>query len=206
MRLVIRMRRVVVAVGLSMGLAVAVQAGTQAAEPGSTTITLFDGIGVLEDLTAYAIGSAELTPTEDRILGFAAGQALGWIGDSVSLDIEAQVVHHYGRGAFWEFGTTVVARWQGVTVPKWLGGWRLLEGWSVGIGPSVTTEIPPLEADRGRVSHVLNQLMIEILDPVPEGAPVQPVDRIHHRSGIFGLINGIVGGSDYIGRGLRFRF
>ena len=195
-----------------VGLAIAVQATVftseagLASEPGSTTITLFDGIGVLEDISDYAIGSADLTPTEDRILGFAAGQALGWLGDSVSLEVEGQVVRHYGRGDFWELGTTLVARWQGLALPKWLGGWRLFEGWSVGVGPSLTTEIPPLESDRGRISYVLNQLMIEFLDPVPAGSPVQPVDRIHHRSGIFGLINGIVGGSDYVGRGLQFRF
>ena len=180
--------------------------GAAAADPGSTTITIFDGVGVLEDISDYALGRAELTPTEDRILGLAAGHALGWIGDSLSLEVEGQVVRHYGRGDFWELGTTLVARWQGVALPDWLGGAQLLDGWSIGIGPSVTTEIPPLEADRGRFSHVLNQLMVELLAPVPEDAPVQPVARIHHRSGIFGLINGIVGGSDYIGQGLQFRF
>jgi hypothetical protein len=177
-----------------------------AAEPGPTTITIFDGVGVLEDFSQYALGRAGLTPTEDRILGFAAAQALGWIGDSLSLEVEAQVVHHHGRGDFWELGTALVARWRGLALPEWLGGLQLLDGWSVGIGPSITTEIPPLEADRGRFSHVLNQLVVELLLPVPDDAPVQPVERIHHRSGIFGLINGIVGGSDYIGQGIQLRF
>jgi hypothetical protein len=189
-----------------LGLAAAVQGSALASEPGSTTITLFDGIGVLEDITEYAIGSAELTPTEDRILGLAAGQALGWLGDSVSLEVEGQLVRHYGRGGFWELGATLVARSQGVELPDWLGGSRVLDGWSIGIGPSVTTEIPPLESDRGRISYVLNQVMVEFLAPKPEGSPVQPVERIHHRSGIFGLINGIVGGSDYLGDGVQFRF
>jgi hypothetical protein len=47
---------------------------------------------------------------------------------------------------------------------------------------------------------------VVMLGPMPDDAPVQPVERIHHRSGIFGLINGIVGGSDYIGQGIQLRF
>lgn len=193
-------------VGVSSGALVAPQGSAWAAEPGSTTITVFDGIGVLEDITEYAFGPSELTPTEDRLIGLAAGHAIGWLGDSLSLDVEGQVVYHYGRGDFWEVGTTLVARWRGVALPKWLGGFRLFDGFSIGVGPSITTEIPPLESDRGRVSYVLNQLMLEFMKPVPEGVTVQEIDRIHHRSGIFGLINGIVGGSDYIGRGIQFRF
>ncbi|MEZ5665859.1 MAG: hypothetical protein R3F55_00145 [Alphaproteobacteria bacterium] len=180
--------------------------GAQAGEPGDTTITLFDGIGVLEDITEYALGDAAVTPTEDRIIGLAASHALGWLGDSLSIEAETQAVYHYGRGNFGELGATLVARFDGVELPDWLGGMKILDGFSIGVGPSVTTAIPPLESDRGRISHVLNQLMLEYLDPMPEGAEVQTVERVHHRSGIFGLINGIVGGSDYLGRGIRFRF
>lgn len=189
-----------------VGFASALSCAALAETPGSTTFTLFDGIGVLEDITEYALDSSDLTPTEDRIIGFAAGHALAWIGDSVSLDVEAQAVRHYGRGEFWELGTTLVARFQGVDLPKWLGGFTILDGASIGIGPSFTTEIPPLEADRGRISHMLNQVMVELVDPEPADGPVRLIDRVHHRSGIYGLINGIVGGSDYIGRGLQFRF
>ena len=173
---------------------------------GSTMITLFDGIGVLEDITEYALDRDGLTETEDRIVGLAVGHALGWLGDAISLDVETQAVYHHGRGSFMEFGTTLVARWQGLELPGWLGGFRLFDGFSIGTGPSVTTAIPPLEADRGRISHVLNQVMVEFLDAEPDGRPVRPVERVHHRSGIFGLIDGIVGGSDYLGRGLQFRF
>lgn len=195
-------RVALVAGALAWGLAAPAAAG----DAGSTTITLFDGIGVLEDITEYAQDAADLTETEDRILGIAVGQALGWLGDEVSLDVETQAVYHHGRGSFMEFGATLVARWQGLSLPKWLGGVRLLDGVSIGTGPSVTTDIPPLEAERGRISHVLNQVMVEFIGAEPDSGPVRPIGRVHHRSGIFGLIEGIVGGSDYIGRGLQFRF
>ena len=181
--------------------------GTVHAEQGyDTSITLYDGIGVLEDITEYAIGSAELSPTEDRIAGIAAGHVLGWVTDSLSIEAETQAVYHYGRGNFAEFGATLVARWSGLELPNWLGGFRLFDGISIGVGPSLTTAIPPLEADRGRISHFMNQVMVEYLDPVSDDVDAQTLDRVHHRSGVFGLIEGIVGGSDYLGRGVRFVF
>ena len=201
-----RGRRAQAAGALAWGLGLGLAGPATADDLGSTMITLFDGVGVLEDITEYALDRDGLTETEDRILGLAIGQAIGWLGDGLSLDVETQAVYHHGRGSFIELGAALVARWQGLSLPEWLGGVRLIDGFSIGTGPTVTTAIPPLEADRGRISHVLNQVVVEFLGGEPADGPLRPIGRVHHRSGIFGLIEGIVGGSDYIGEGLQLRF
>lgn len=77
------------------------------------------------------------------------------------------------------------------------------------VGPSFVTKITPTErrkADNGEGSRLLNMFNPEIEVGVPGAPEWNGFLRLHHRSGIFGLINGVSGGSTYVMAGVRHRF
>lgn len=77
------------------------------------------------------------------------------------------------------------------------------------IGPSYTTKITEIERfkdDDNEGSKLLNMFNPEIEVGWPGAPEWAGFVRLHHRSGIFGLINGVTGGSTYMTFGLRKRF
>ncbi len=77
------------------------------------------------------------------------------------------------------------------------------------VGPSFVSEITPTEkrkADNGKGSKVLNMFNPEIEIGAPGAPEWSGFFRLHHRSGIFGLVDGVTGGSTYMMVGLRHRF
>jgi hypothetical protein len=78
---------------------------------------------------------------------------------------------------------------------------------AIGEGVSVASEVPAVEIRKNRPeSQVLNYLFFEATFALPDQPNIELVTRLHHRSGIGGLINGVSDGSNYLGAGLRWRF
>ncbi|MCG6905811.1 MAG: hypothetical protein LJE63_04230 [Desulfobacteraceae bacterium] len=119
---------------------------------------------------------------------------LGWEG-------EGQVVKHFGDQDHFEFNALVVARWHHFPWNR-----RLDTTLAVGEGLSWATETPELEKENhSHATQMLNYLMFE-LTLAPPGSRWYWSGRIHHRSGVFGLFDGVHGASDFIGMGLGYRF
>jgi hypothetical protein len=76
------------------------------------------------------------------------------------------------------------------------------------IGASYATGVSPWEAanaqNGGKGSNYLNFLRLEIDLAPSDHSPFEVFVGLHHRSGIFGLINGSHGGSNYWMTGIRF--
>ncbi len=73
------------------------------------------------------------------------------------------------------------------------------------------SELPPAEVAPGGepeefTSHVLHYLAPEVAFALPNFPNRELVVRLHHRSGVFGLFNGVKGGSNVITVGGRVRF
>ncbi|MGE0702268.1 MAG: hypothetical protein AB7O57_24435 [Hyphomicrobiaceae bacterium] len=123
----------------------------------------------------------------------------------VDLEWDFTVAAHYGSGQFYELGALPMFRW------TWFP-WNNLIDTSLRIGPfgaSYTTEISKLEAADTKGLHTsryLNLYMLEWTFAPPERSGWEAFVRIHHRSGIFGLVNDVSGGSNYVSTGLRFGF
>jgi hypothetical protein len=84
---------------------------------------------------------------------------------------------------------------------------RLDTSFAIGDGISYASKKPKIELDKmGKTSNVLNYLMLELEFTMPRQPKVSLFTRIHHRSGVFGLINNVSGGSNMIVGGLRFHF
>jgi hypothetical protein len=76
-------------------------------------------------------------------------------------------------------------------------------------GPDLASEIDAeerLRAGNDRGSYFLNFFTPEITFAPPAEPDNEFVLRFHHRSGIFGLINGVNGGSSFATMGFRHRF
>lgn len=120
----------------------------------------------------------------------------------VAFEAEAQGLKHWGASSHWEGTAAVVARW---TAFPWNG--YLITTVAIGEGVSVASSIPAVERRKNRPeSRVLNYLFFEATFALTSAPEVELVTRLHHRSGVGGLYNGVHDGSNYLGAGLRWRF
>lgn len=116
---------------------------------------------------------------------------------------------HSERQDHWEFNAVLILRWNEFPWDRYLD-----TSFAVGEGLSYATEYPPIEKDyhammfglEDQVSKLLNYLSFELTFGVPKLPPWNVFIRIHHRSGIYGLINDVNGGSNYMGAGVRYDF
>lgn len=121
------------------------------------------------------------------------------------IEKEAQVVKHSGIQKHMEYNGVFVARYN--TGPFSFG---------FGEGLSFATRNPDLENRRRTIfepgleseysQNLLNYLLVEMAVDVPVDAySPQAFIRLHHRSGIYGLMCPRTCGSNYIAYGVRFR-
>ena len=115
------------------------------------------------------------------------------------IEVEAQVLRHFGEQRHWEGTLALLFR---------TGQLPLFGGLSVnlgfGEGLSYASERPSLEGSfRAEPSRFLNYLAVEAEFSHASLPGVYVVPRIHHRSGVFGLIAPRGSGSNFIGVGLR---
>jgi hypothetical protein len=115
------------------------------------------------------------------------------------IELEGQVLRHFGDQHHWEGTLALMFR---------TGQIPLLSGLSVnlaiGEGLSYASERPRLEGSfRVEPTRFLNYLAFEAEFAHPSLPGVYFVTRIHHRSGIFGVVAPRESGSNFIGAGIR---
>lgn len=165
-------------------------------------VNLFYGAGKERDFSQIVTRPYKPRPTADRIAAIALGREIGRVhGGRLAFEVEGLYAYHWPRGPYHEVGIALNTRWLDFPWDRWLP-----TTFALGIGPSVTSSIPPIEQDRGHRSHILNQFNLELTMALPQAPHVALMGRIQHRSGVFGLINGVHGGSDFATVGLKWRF
>lgn len=124
----------------------------------------------------------------------------------LDLEIEGGVAKRFGSdagGHQWEFDLIPMARWKYFP-------WNdfVYTNFRVGlIGASYVTGISDFERrfdSSGHSARFLNLLVPEFTFSPSKDAPFEVFVRVHHRSGIYGLIDGVHGASNYISTGMRF--
>ena len=124
--------------------------------------------------------------------------------DKIDLELEGQIVKHFKDQDHWEFNGLGVLRW--LPFP-WDA--HLDTSFASGAGLSYATEIPEVEEERrgeGQTEQLLVYLMLELELAMPASRHWSLVSRIHHRSGAFGLFNGVTGASNACSLGIKYRF
>lgn len=137
--------------------------------------------------------------------GYLAIAAAKKIKEFTNLDweIEGQFVHHAGAlQKHVEFNGLILARWN--TFP-----WdNILDtSFAFGEGLSLASEVPEIEKrSHDEASAFLNYLLFELTFALQFLTATDLVVRIHHRSGVFRLFDGVTGASNAIGIGLKRTF
>ena len=157
------------------------------------TIELND-IGVVGTSYAHRFG------TMNNLLG----GGLGHFGDDFTIEGEVGTSVRFGDESLGEAWTALYLRYDGLP-------WNDTVYTTVGIntGLSLLTEISGFEEGRdnaGKSSVLLHYLGPEFTFADPENKDLELVLRLHHRSGVFGLFDGVVSGSTFLSAGIRLRF
>ena len=115
-------------------------------------------------------------------------------------EFEGQFVHHTGTlQKHMEFNGLILARWQ-----KFPWDHILDTSFAIGEGLSLATAVPEIEKrSHDEASAFLNYLLFELTFPLQFLTRTDFVVRIHHRSGVFRLFDGVTGASNAIGFGIK---
>lgn len=117
---------------------------------------------------------------------------------------ELQAGRHFGIQDNWELNGLFLLRWVDVYRTD-----KLRMTAAIGEGLSWASDTPIIEeASRSNVgaTQLLNYLLLEVTFGFVSMPGVDFTFRIHHRSGIFGLFDGVSGGSNVLAVGLRYGF
>ena len=133
---------------------------------------------------------------------FTAGKKLLNYRGNIDIEAEGQIVKHWELQDHLEFNALFIFRWLPFPWDEYLD-----TSFAVGEGISYATNDPEIEVENNdETSKILNYLMFELAFIVPKQPNWSLFVRLHHRSGIFGLINGVHGGSNASGIGFRYTF
>ena len=137
-----------------------------------------------------------------KLLAVALKKRMGSYTKHLDFEWEAQVVKHFGEQNHMEFNGLLIARWLSFPWDKYLD-----TSLAVGNGLSMATETPESEAlQHEKTSLLLDYVLVEASFSLPQIPKWSFVWRIHHRSGVFGLFNGVHGASNAMGAGLSYSF
>ncbi len=137
---------------------------------------------------------------DSSLIAVALSRRLDRWFDDLDVELEGQIVHHFGDQDHWEFNLPVVLRWRRMPFDDVVD-----TSIAFGIGPSYASEVPVVEArEEGGSEKWLIHWFGEIEAGPPE-ADWRVVFRLHHRSDGFGLIADS-GGSNFLAFGIKWRF
>jgi hypothetical protein len=122
----------------------------------------------------------------------------------LDMELEVGVGQRFGNNGATEIHAETLLRW---TRFPWNDHVRTTFGLAL-FGPSYTTSISHTEERKSGndgSNMTLNFFGPEITVGLPDGS-FELLARLHHRSGVFGLIDGVSGGSTYVSIGARVRF
>lgn len=186
-------------------------------------------LGQLVDSDLYQVLSFQADLLPSYMVTLAAGKEVWRYNSYFGVELEGQVAHYFNDYVFecdtpsclaaypddspsatqnhWEFNALFTVRWLKFPWDKYID-----TSFAVGEGVSYATSVPAVERDlHGEVvgldtktSEWLNYLMFEATFGLPSYPSWDLIFRIHHRSGVFGLYNGVDGGSNTIAVGLRY--
>jgi len=137
-----------------------------------------------------------------KLTALAVNKKIRSLNEHIDLELEGQVVKHWGNQHHFEFNGLFLLRWQ--TFP-----WNryLKTSFAVGDGLSYATRTPEFELIvNDRSTKLLNFMIWELSFAHPKAKHWSYLFRIHHRSGIFGIFSDINGGSNALALGARYTF
>ncbi len=164
------------------------------------SISLFAATKTADTTTETILFNADF-PENQNFVSLAVARKFDSF-QKFDFEFEGQFVKHQGVEKYKEYTAAIFIRlvdlsWDNV----------IDMSFALGEGLSYTTVIPQFEAaNHERATRLLNFLAFETTFAHPENKNWEVVIRIHHRSGVFGLFNGVRGASNAWALGLRYKF
>ncbi len=205
--------KIVLAILAAFSLAAPASAGSRGADD---SIMIFGGVASETNFTElmFSPWSTHLNPigvvgasyshrlgTVNELVGDIG---LGHIGEDFTIEAEGGTSFRFGDENLGEAWAALYLRYDGL---PWNDTVYTTVGANTGV--SVLTNLSDFEAWRdsnGKSSVLLHYLAPEFTFADPENKDLELVIRLHHRSGVFGLFDGVVSGSTFISAGVRMRF
>lgn len=149
---------------------------------------------------------------DSEFIGAAFSRRLVTIWDAVAIEPEIGAGKRFGEMHAAEFWAALNLRW------TWFP-WNNYVKTTIGVaeGLSMATQVDTAERLQNQFKIVGNRLVFtgsdllnyfspEVTLALPQYPEYELMFRLHHRSGIFGLINGVHAGAQYVTAGLRVYF
>lgn len=161
-------------------------------------MTLYGGPFTKQDFLEFFTEPVEFDHA--ALVSLAASREFAVLWKHLRWEAEIGVSKWLGHQTHWEFTGAIVARW--VTFP-----WNhyVATTIAVGDGPSFATEAPRLEKENfDEAKRLQNYVLLELTFGLPRLPQWDLVLRIHHRSGVFGVLGG--SGSSVPTLGIKYKF
>ncbi len=176
-----------------------------AVERGDHAITIYLGQSSPDTFSSIIFKPYKTNFEDTYLVAMALSTKLFDIGEHLDIELEGSIVRRFGDDDNWEFNASLFIRWDNF---PWQDFIYTTAGLGL-VGPSYATGISETERrksgnDSG--SKFLNYFAPEITFSPPSNHNIAVILRLHHRSGAFGLFDGVDGGSSFVSVGFRHYF
>ncbi len=172
-----------------------------AADDNDWSLILYNGVMTEAEIERSVEKLSDINDSY-KFTALGASKKLRSLNQHLDLEIEGQIVKHWGEQHHVEINSLFLLRWR--TFP-----WNrvIRTSFAVGDGLSYATRTPEFEIFvDGRATKLLNFMIWELTFAHPNAKHLSFLFRVHHRSGIFGLFSDISGGSNALALGARYAF
>lgn len=141
---------------------------------------------------------------DSHLYVLSVGKELRRYRSHLAIEFEGQLAFHQGMQEHEEINGVFALRWLCPPWDRWVNS-----SIAIGNGLSYATTEPPLEKmdqKDNKASQLLYYLYVELAFKPFTTAQWDLFVRVHHRSGIYGLIHGIDSGANFVGIGARYYF
>lgn len=175
---------------------------------GDCAVAIYGGSYVMDPMEAVLV--TDPAPPwnwdirDDHLVAAAVSRRVGQLWGRVDLEPEVGFAQRFGRQSESEIWGAVFFRYRGF---PWDG--RVVTSVAVSTGLNYATGVSDIERDRsadGVGSRVMHFFSPEVTLALPQAPGAELVFRLHHRSGVYGLISEARGGAQYATVGVRIRF
>ena len=167
---------------------------------GEWFVSLYGGVmteNSIDDLMHF-----DATFADSQLLVLTGGKEVYRWDKYLGVELEGQIGKHFGYMDHFEFNGLMTLRWHPFPWDKYLD-----TSFAFGNGLSYALDEPQVEIDKNdETARLLYYLMIELDFKIPKQERWSVFARLHHRSGAFGLFDGVHGGSNAITGGIKFTF
>lgn len=175
---------------------------------GDCAVAVYSGVYIEDSMTD--LWSSPSLPwdwnyaSEDHLVATTVSRVTWEFWRHWTLEPELGIGQRYGRESATELWGAFFFRYHGFPWDRYV-----LTTMALSTGLNWASEVTDVEQDRANDdegSQLMHYFAPEVTFALPSHPNTELMIRIHHRSGVFGLVSDALGGAQYATVGLRFRF